>query len=71
MKGKEIQAVMQEKGERIQAAAESMSEGGKFETETKPLNWIAVTTVRTKDQKALKSVYEDNVLEKSKYAGRD
>lgn len=65
MRGKEIQAVMQEKGERIKAAAENMSNGGEFEVETEPIKWIAVTTVRTKDQKALKSVYENNTLRKA------
>lgn len=71
MKGPEIQAVLDQKGQRIAAAAEQMSDGGEFEVETKPINWIAVTTVRTKDHKALKAVYDNNVLEKAKNAGRD
>ncbi len=71
MRGPEVQAAMQEKGERIAAAAEQMSDGGKFEAKTKPIRWIAVTTVRTKDRKALKAVYENNVLEKAKYTGID
>lgn len=65
MRGPEIQAVMQGKGEQIRSAAEQMSGGGKFEAETKPYTYIAKTYVRVKDYKALKSVYEDNTLLKA------
>ena len=71
MKGPEIQAVLDQKGQQIQAAAESMSNGGEFETETKPLKWIAVTTVRAKDHKAIKSSYEDNTLLKAMGSVKD
>ena len=71
MKGPEIQAVLNQKGQQIQSQAEQMSNGGEFETETKPLNWIAVTTVRAKDHKAIKSCFEDNTLLKSINAGKD
>ena len=70
MKGPEIQSVLDQKGQQIQATAESMSNGGEFETETKPLNWIAITTVRAKDRKAMKSVNEDNVLLKALGSGK-
>lgn len=65
MKGPEMQAVLDQKGQQIQAAAEEMSNGGEYETETKPLRWIAVTTVRAKDHKAMKSNLEDNTLLKA------
>lgn len=65
MKGPEMQAVLDQKGQEIRAAAENMSEGGEFETETKPLRWIAITTVRAKDHKAIKSNLEDNTLLKA------
>ena len=65
MRGPEIQAVLDQKGQQIAAKAESMSDGGEFEVETKPIKWIAVTTVRTKDRKALKSTYENNTLRKA------
>lgn len=71
MRGPEVQADLQRRGEKIAQAAESMSNGGEFEVETKPIRWIAVTNVRTKDDKALRAVYENNVLEKAKWAGRD
>ena len=71
MRGPEVQADLQRRGERIAEAAESLSNGGEFEVETKPIRWIAVTNVRTKDDKALRAVYENNVLEKAKWAGRD
>ena len=71
MKGPEIQAVLQQKGDQIAAAAEQMSNGGEFEATTKTGKWIATTTVRTKDHKALKSVYEDNTLLKALNAGND
>ncbi len=65
MKGPEMQAILDQKGQQVQAAAEQMSKGGKYETKTKPLRWIAVTTVRAKDHKAMKSNLEDNTLLKA------
>jgi len=65
MKGPEMQDVLDQKGQQVQAAAEQMSKGGEYETETKQLRWIAVTTVRAKDHKAMKSNLEDNTLLKA------
>lgn len=70
MKSPELQSLMQESGERIRNAAASMSNGGQFETQTKPIRWIAVTDVRVKDKKAMKAVLEDNVLNKALNAGK-
>ena len=70
MKSPELQAIMQEKGEAISNAASSMSDGGEFEAQTKPIRWIAVTDVRAKDNKAMKAVLEDNVLLKAFNAGK-
>ena len=70
MKSQELQMLMQTSGERIRNNAESMSGGGKFETETKVWTWRAKTYVRVKDYKAMKAVLEDNVLSKSLNAGK-
>lgn len=70
MKSPELQALMQGKGEAISNAAQSMSDGGEFEAQTKPINWIAVTNVRVKDDKAMNAVLEDNVLMKALNAGK-
>ncbi len=70
MKSPELQSVMQEAGEKIRNVAESSSNGGKFEAETKTIRWIAVTDVRAKDDKAMKAVMEDNVLLKARNAGK-
>ena len=69
MKSQELQTLMQSSGEKIRNAAENMSNGGNFETETKTINWIAVTNIRAKDDKAMKAVLDDNVLLKSINAG--
>lgn len=70
MKSPELQALMQASGEKIRNAAEAMSQGGTFEAETKTINYIAVTNVRAKDDKAMRAVLEDNTLNKSINAGR-
>ena len=69
MKSPELQTLMQSSGEKIRNAAEGMCKGGEFEAETKTINWIAITNVRVKDDKAMKAVLEDNVLLKSINAG--
>jgi hypothetical protein len=65
MKSPGLQDMMQEKGEEVAARASDMSKGGQFETETKTINWIAVTTVRAADDKAIKATFKDNVLRKA------
>lgn len=70
MKSQEMQSLMQSQGEKIASAAESMSNGGEFEAETKSLNWIAVTDIRAKDAKAMRAVHEDNVLLKALNSGK-
>lgn len=70
MKSPEMQTLLQQQGDLIRNEAENMSDGGKFEAETKPLNWTTVTTVRVKDNKALRANLRDNVLMKSLNAGK-
>ena len=67
MKSPEMQHILAEKGSQVVARANSNAADPKAEysMETKPLNWIAVTTVRAENGAAIHENYEHNTLLKS------
>lgn len=64
MKRQELQDMMQGLGEQIASRAEAMSENPKaeYESNTKTLNWIAVTNVRAVNHEAFEENLENNTL---------
>lgn len=64
MKRQELQDMMQEMGEQIASRAESMSSNPKaeYESETKTINWIAVTNIRAVNHAAFQENLDNNTL---------
>ena len=71
MKRQELQDMMQSLGEQIAARAENMSTDPKaeYESNTKTLNWIAVTNIRAVNHEAFEEDLENNTLSKALYGG--
>ena len=66
MKGPEMQAVLASYGDRVlNAARNSAPAGAEFSANTRAINWIAVTTVRTDNYEAQKDNYDHNTLLKA------
>ena len=72
MKGPEMQAELSRYGSTVLGNAQSMAQDSKAEygMDTKPLNWIAVTTVRAENGAAIHENYERNTLLKALGGGR-
>ena len=71
MTRQELQDMMQGLGEQIASKAESMSMNPKaeYESNTKTLNWIAVTNIRAANHEAFVENLENNTLNKALYGG--
>lgn len=67
MRGPECQAVLAEYGARVLSNAQSMAETDKaeFSADTKPIRWIAVTTIRADNGAAVYENLENNTLLKA------
>ena len=67
MKSPEMQSILAEKGARVASRANSMAatEGASYSTNTKTINWIAVTNVRADNGEAIHENYENNTLLKA------
>lgn len=72
MKSPEMQSILSEKGGRVMAAANAMAmvEDAEYSMDTKTINWIAVTTIRAENGKAVYDNYENNTLLKALGGGR-
>ena len=71
MTRQELQDMMQGLGEQIASKAESMSmnPNAEYESNTKTLNWIAVTNIRAANHEAFVENLENNTLNKALYGG--
>lgn len=67
MKGPECQSVLAERGSEVLSRADGMKEikRAEYSASTKPLNWIAVTTVRCDNALAVKDCLKHNTLIKA------
>lgn len=72
MKGAEMQAILNEKGSRVAAAANSMKHisAAEYGMDTKAINWIAVTTIRADNGAAVADNYQNNTLLKALGGGK-
>lgn len=68
MKSAEVQAVLQEEGQKILARANSLKQaaGAQYGMSTKAINWIAVTTVRADNGEAVLDNLQNNTLLKAR-----
>jgi hypothetical protein len=71
MKRQELQDMMQNLGEQVASRAEAMAVDPKaeYESNTKTLNWIAVTNIRAVNHEAFEENLENNTLSKALYGG--
>lgn len=67
MKSKEMQSILQEKGDMIVSRAKSMAEDSdaEYEAVTYPINWIAVTNIKASNGAAVRENLERNTLLKA------
>ena len=67
MKSPEMQAILAQKGAQVAAAANSNAQSSRahYSTDTKTINWIAVTTVRADNGAAVHDNLENNTLLKA------
>ena len=65
MKGPEIQAMLQSKGDEVASRAQSMCPKGEYQTRTVTGNYIATTFVSAEDWASIKDGFENNTLLKA------
>lgn len=65
MKGPEIQAALQQAGNKVAASAQAMCPKGEYDVRTVTGNFIATTFVSAENKEALKDGYEHNTLLKA------
>lgn len=65
MKGPEMQAILQEKGNEVASRAKSMCPKGEYETRTVTGNYIATTFVSAENWASIKDGFENNTLLKA------
>ena len=70
MAGPEMQAVLTEKGKRVEAAAQSMCPKGEYQTRTKGGYHAARTFVSVENAEALHDSYENNTMLKALGQGK-
>lgn len=69
MKGAEIQAFLQTKGEMVASRARAMCPDGEYSVRTKPIRFIAACNVSVENEIALQDSYENNTLVKALHGG--
>lgn len=65
MKGAEMQAILQEKGQGVASRAKSMCSDGEYSVRTKPIRWIAVCNISAENAEAVADGFENNTLLKA------
>jgi hypothetical protein len=65
MKGPEMQAILQEKGNEVASRAKSMCPKGEYETRTVTGRFIATTFVSAENWAAINDGFEHNTLNKA------
>lgn len=65
MKGPEMQAILQEKGNEVASRAKSMCPKGEYETRTVTGRFIAATFVSAENWAAINDGFEHNTLNKA------
>lgn len=65
MKGPEMQAILQSKGNEVASRAKSMCPKGEYDTRTVTGRWIATTFVSAENREAIQDGFEHNTLLKA------